>query len=120
MLILKRGEVVKSKSVEELEQELADKEAEAKRLKGEIEKAKQARHAENIEKVRHLMDVLGVTLSDLKSTEKAAKKARVTGAKLPPKYRDPATGETWSGRGSVPNWVKAYEAQGRKREEFLA
>jgi len=23
-----------------------------------------------------------------------------------PKYRDPATGATWSGRGKPPNWIK--------------
>ncbi|WP_080409789.1 H-NS histone family protein [Burkholderia ubonensis] len=34
--------------------------------------------------------------------------------KLPPRYRDPQTGATWSGRGRQPNWMK-----GRAREEFL-
>jgi DNA-binding protein H-NS len=34
------------------------------------------------------------------------------------KYRDPETGETWSGRGRVPRWLKAAERRGRKREEF--
>lgn len=34
------------------------------------------------------------------------------------KYRDPATGKTWAGRGGVPKWMQAYEAQGRNREEF--
>jgi DNA-binding protein H-NS len=31
-----------------------------------------------------------------------------------PKYRDPATGATWSGRGRAPGWI-----QGKKRERFL-
>ena len=33
------------------------------------------------------------------------------------KYRGPG-GEEWSGRGRLPNWLTALEAQGRKREEF--
>jgi DNA-binding protein H-NS len=35
------------------------------------------------------------------------------------KYRDPQTGETWSGRGRVPRWVLDAESAGRKREEFV-
>ena len=36
----------------------------------------------------------------------------------PARYRDPETGETWSGRGRVPRWLKAAEQRGRKREKF--
>jgi DNA-binding protein H-NS len=35
-----------------------------------------------------------------------------------PKYRHPETGETWSGRGSAPGWLRRLEEQGRRREEF--
>jgi len=34
------------------------------------------------------------------------------------KYRNPAGGETWSGRGRMPKWLAAEVAKGRKREEF--
>lgn len=34
---------------------------------------------------------------------------------LPPKYRDPVTGSTWSGRGRAPGWI----ATAKKRERFL-
>ncbi|WP_085701533.1 H-NS histone family protein [Burkholderia savannae] len=33
---------------------------------------------------------------------------------LPPKYRNPMTGETWSGRGRCPKWMA-----GLPRDEFL-
>lgn len=33
---------------------------------------------------------------------------------LPPKYRDPETGRTWSGKGRVPHWL-----EGQNRDEFL-
>jgi DNA-binding protein H-NS len=76
---------------------------------------------------------LGISAGDLFSTagqqapaEQAAvkngKRARKTrgdiGAKRAAKYRGP-NGEEWSGRGRMPNWLAALEAEGRKREEFL-
>jgi DNA-binding protein H-NS len=41
------------------------------------------------------------------------------GRKVAPKYRDPKTGETWSGRGAPARWLAAYEKQGKKRDSFL-
>ena len=42
------------------------------------------------------------------------------GRSVAPKYRDPENpSQTWAGRGQAPRWLTAYEAQGRKRDEFL-
>ena len=42
------------------------------------------------------------------------------GRTVAPKYRDPDNpSQTWAGRGQAPRWLTAYEAQGRKRDEFL-
>jgi DNA-binding protein H-NS len=35
------------------------------------------------------------------------------------KYRDPKTGQTWTGRGRLPLWLKAAEKKGKKRDSFL-
>ena len=35
-----------------------------------------------------------------------------------PKYRNPQTSETWSGRGKVPRWLVAAVKSGRKIEDF--
>ncbi len=35
------------------------------------------------------------------------------------KYRDPKTGETWSGRGRMANWLKAKQDAGQSVEKFL-
>jgi DNA-binding protein H-NS len=35
-----------------------------------------------------------------------------------PKYRNPQTSETWSGRGKRPRWLIAAVKSGRKIEEF--
>lgn len=46
---------------------------------------------------------------------KSAKKT--SGESLPAKYRGP-NGETWSGRGRLPKWLHALEADGKSREEY--
>ncbi|OKO91182.1 histidinol phosphate phosphatase [Bradyrhizobium sp. NAS80.1] len=35
-----------------------------------------------------------------------------------PKYRNPKTSETWSGRGKLPRWLVAAMKSGRQIEEF--
>lgn len=47
----------------------------------------------------------GITLADL-GAKAPAKAPSTKGSKLPPKYRNPATGETWTGRGRQPKWVE--------------
>jgi DNA-binding protein H-NS len=35
----------------------------------------------------------------------AGRGAKSAGPKSPPKFRDPLTGKTWTGRGKPPNWI---------------
>ena len=96
-----------------LQELLEQKEA----LDREIERTKKQERADAIEKVRSLMAQYGLTVSDLavKSTAKAKGK---TGRKVAAKYRNTATGETWSGRGLQPKWLKAALASGKKLGDF--
>ena len=109
-----------NKSIVELEQELAAYQAEAARLQTVIAAAKKSEHVGYVARVRQLMTELGVTLTDLTPIESKEKKVRKgSGNKVPPKYINAETQLTWSGRGATPHWLKAYEAAGRNREEFL-
>jgi DNA-binding protein H-NS len=55
-----------------------------------------------------------------KEQSKASRKKTVRRRlKAAPKYRDPASGVTWSGRGMTPRWLAAAIAQGQSREDFL-
>ncbi|NCV86322.1 MAG: H-NS histone family protein, partial [Oxalobacteraceae bacterium] len=36
-----------------------------------------------------------------------------------PKYRDEVSGQTWTGRGKPPLWLKAMLDQGKTKEDFL-
>jgi DNA-binding protein H-NS len=49
----------------------------------------------------------------------ARKKARRPTRKVAAMYRNPKTGETWSGRGRPARWLAAAEKAGKKRTEFL-
>ena len=42
-----------------------------------------------------------------------------TGKKVKAKYKDPASGAKWSGRGRAPLWIVAGEKAGKKRESLL-
>ncbi len=92
---------------------LAQKEA----LEKEIERTKKQDRGEAIAKVRALMDEYGLTPADL-SSKRGPKPRNGKGGKVAAKYRDTATGNTWSGRGLQPNWLKAALASGRKLGDF--
>lgn len=50
----------------------------------------------------------------------AAKASPKKGIKVEPKYRHPETGETWSGRGVHPVWMREYlKKRGNKIENLL-
>lgn len=106
-----------------------------------LRQAEAARKAETgaaIAEIKAKMTMYGITLEDLGGKAKAARgrksklakaaktakpgrdKAKPAKARKPvaAKYRNAATGETWSGRGKAPKWLVAMEAAGRKREEF--
>ena len=95
-----------------LKELIAQKEA----LELEIERTKNQNRSEAIAKVRALMDEYGLTAADLAETRPEA--ARRQGCKVAAKYRNAATGDTWSGRGLQPKWLKAALAAGRKLGDF--
>ena len=98
-------------------QDLLDRKA---ALEKEIEATRRQERAEAISKVKGLMSQYGLALSDL-NVKGAAKTGGVgKGGKVAVKYRNAATGDTWSGRGLQPKWLKAALAAGRKIEEFAA
>lgn len=57
---------------------------------------------------------------DLDDWEEPAPPVPTKRAKPAPKYRHPATGETWSGRGKRPKWVEIYTLiSGRSLDDLL-
>ena len=69
-----------------------------------------------IAQIKALMAEHGLTAADLNS--RAPKARKTSGAKVAAKYRNKATGETWSGRGLQPRWLKAALTSGKKIADF--
>jgi DNA-binding protein H-NS len=92
--------------------------------KAEIEKkiaeAQREEKASAIAQVKALMAQHGLSVADLASRAPTAGRAAgaKSGAKVAAKYRDPATGSTWSGRGLKPNWLKAALDSGKSLADF--
>jgi DNA-binding protein H-NS len=72
-----------------------------------------------IAQVKALMAQHGLTLADLGTRAPAAAPKPRSGGKVPAKYRDPATGQSWSGRGLHPTWLKQALAGGAKLTDYL-
>ena len=85
-------------------------------LEKQIEAARKQARVEAVAKVKALMAEYGLTVSDLNT--KGPTRAGNKGGKVAAKYRDSATGDTWSGRGLQPKWLKAALSSGRKLEDF--
>lgn len=82
--------------------------------------------SEAVAKIKHEISVLGLTAADLgfvgefgdtgagTVNTRAASATESTGKKVAPKYRDPVSGNTWTGRGKAPKWI-----DGQDRTPFL-
>ena len=75
-------------------------------LEHAIADARQREVSDAVNKVRALVAEYGLTSHDVFPSGRSAKAAgSKTTAKVAPKYRDPATGQTWTGRGKAPKWI---------------
>jgi DNA-binding protein H-NS len=76
--------------------------------------------ASAIQQVKAIMAEYGLTTSDL-SSGKAPRQPKADngpGSKVAAKYRDPASGTTWSGRGLKPRWLTAAIEGGKALADF--
>lgn len=89
--------------------------AKAEELMRQAEAARLAEIAMVIAEIKKKMADYGITVADLGGASKKPGTRKAVAAK----YRHPATGEAWSGRGRPPHWLADELAKGKKREEFL-
>jgi DNA-binding protein H-NS len=88
--------------------------AQAEDLLRQAEAARKAEKTAVILETKAKMAEYGITVADLGGGGRKAS-GRVAVAI---KYRNPATGATWSGRGRPPRWLTDELTKGRTREEF--
>ena len=90
-----------AKTVEELQ-------AERQKLDDEIKSKVDAQKASVIAQIKTVAETYGITADELVEAMGGLKSKR-KGVPAKPKYRDPATGVIWSGRGKEPAWIKGQD-----------
>ncbi|WP_454727735.1 MULTISPECIES: H-NS histone family protein [Cupriavidus] len=89
--------------------------AEKQKLEAQLASVRAQEVAGVIEQIRQLMADYDLSVEDIAHRRRGRPASGVKQApsEVPPKYRDPKTGKTWSGRGRAPAWL------GKNRNRFL-
>lgn len=82
-------------------------------LEQRIKEARKSQIADAVAEVRALIAKYDLTEKDVFPAGRRGR-GRASAGKVPPKYRDPATGQTWTGRGKAPRWI-----DGKDRSQYL-
>ena len=105
--------------------------ADLDKIIAEAERQREARREsgkkELVEEFRAKAEAMGLSLEELiggsaqasRTASKTRKPQKGAPAAAPAvKYRNPDTGETWSGRGRMPKWIALAQEWGRSREDL--
>jgi DNA-binding protein H-NS len=85
-------------------------------LNVQIAEMQQAQRAEALAEIRARMREYQISVEDLASSGRSA---QLDKPKSAPKYRNPETGKTWSGRGKRPQWIHDALADGQSLDKYL-
>lgn len=95
-----------TKNYKDLKEQLA-------KLEAETEAARIAELEAVVADIREKVAEYGITAEVIFGRQRASK--RKASAPVAAKYHNPKTGETWSGRGRAPAWIK----EAKNRDRFL-
>ncbi len=87
-----------------------DLQSQIEKLQKQAEQAREKEIATVVAQIRTMMTDYGIQASDLGIS---SKRKRKTGTPAAPKFANPQTGETWTGRGRAPKWI-----EGKDRTKF--
>ncbi|QEZ44163.1 H-NS family nucleoid-associated regulatory protein [Cupriavidus oxalaticus] len=90
--------------------------AQKQALEAHLEEVRASEIAGVIERIQALMTEYDLTVEDITKRRRGRPAGSGAGkpkSEVPPKYLDPKTGKTWSGRGRKPAWL------GRNPSKFL-
>ena len=87
-----------------------DLQSQIEKLQKQAEQAREKEIATVVTQIRAMMTDYGIQASDLGI---ATKRKRKAGTPAAPKFQNPQTGETWTGRGRAPKWI-----EGKDRTKF--
>ena len=83
-------------------------------LEKAIAEARQNEISAAVTKVRELIAEHGLTVQDVFPGRAGRAAGTKSTSKVAAKYRDPSSGQTWTGRGKAPKWI-----EGKDRTSFL-
>lgn len=103
------------------------------KLEGEIRARQSVERTKALAEIRQIMTTHGLTLKDLGAaarrgssrdvaadgSEPPPAKRQMPSTKVSAKFRDPDTGDSWTGRGMTPKWLRDHEEAGRPRAKYL-
>jgi DNA-binding protein H-NS len=87
-----------------------DLQSQIEKLQKQADQARDKEVATVVTQIRALMSDYGIQASDLGIV---SRRKRKTSAPAAPKFQNPQTGETWTGRGRAPKWI-----DGKDRSKF--
>lgn len=73
-------------------------------LEAKIEEARKQEISAAVTNIRQLVADFNLTVNDVFPAGRVTRSQK-SGNTVAPKYRDPATGQTWTGRGKPPRWI---------------
>jgi len=88
-------------------------------LNQQITELRLAQRAQAVARIRSILAEHGMTMADVTAAPSAARQASTNiGKKVAPKYRHPALGVTWTGRGLKPKWLSEELVGGKQLSDF--
>jgi DNA-binding protein H-NS len=84
-----------------------------RKAKGRMKNIDKEKIAKVKTKINAVLKSEGVTFAQVYGKKRGGK------GKVAPKYRNPGSGETWSGRGKRPRWFVAALKGGKKEKDLL-
>ncbi len=84
-------------------------------LNVQIAEMQQALRTEALAEIRATMREFQIRIEDLATSGRSAQREKLKGD---PKYRNPATGQTWTGRGKRPQWIHDALAGGKSLADY--
>ena len=90
--------------------------AQIAKLEAQASEARRTEVGNIIAEIRQKIAEYGLSAHDLGfvHASRRGRPAKKMALPLPPKYQDPKSGSTWSGRGKPPKWIA-----GKNRDRFL-
>ncbi|MFI5447156.1 H-NS family nucleoid-associated regulatory protein [Polaromonas sp. UC242_47] len=111
-------------TLNELQQQISQAEAKVKELREKLAQQRNNERAQAIISAKEIIKLHQLSATDLGLATKKSmnRKETATGDKrivVAPKYQDPRSGKTWTGRGKTPTWMATYLSAGNGKQDYL-